>query len=69
MDGIILGYGSAHTTISIGTSFVIGESILVDAPPSIAKKMLREHMDISNIDTILISHLHGDHFLDFHCFF
>lgn len=62
MDGIILGYGSAHTTISIGTSFVIGESILVDAPPSIAKKMLREHMDISNIDTILISHLHGDHF-------
>lgn len=62
MDGIILGYGSAHTTISIGTSFVIGNSILVDAPPSIAKKMLKEHVDISSIDTILISHLHGDHF-------
>lgn len=62
MNGIILGYGSAHTTISIGTSFIMGDSILVDAPPSIAKKMLKEHIDISKIDTILISHLHGDHF-------
>lgn len=62
MNVRILGYGSAHTSPSIGTSFLIGDSVLVDTPPSIAKVFVGRNIDISAIDTILISHLHGDHF-------
>ncbi|MCL2837070.1 MAG: ribonuclease Z [Defluviitaleaceae bacterium] len=58
----ILGHGSAHTTSSIGTTFVVDGKILVETPPSIAKKFIQGSISIMEIETIFISHLHGDHF-------
>lgn len=43
---------------------LIDEKILVDCGNGILKTLLEQGVDISKIDTLLITHLHGDHYLD-----
>jgi ribonuclease BN (tRNA processing enzyme) len=57
-----LGTGSAINAEDIGASILINENILIDAPGGIAQAILKFGGDISKLDTIIITHLHGDHF-------
>ena len=43
---------------------LIDDKILVDCGNGILKTLLEQNVDISKIETLLITHLHGDHFLD-----
>lgn len=43
---------------------LINDDILVDMPNGIVKRMKQLGVDVSKIKRILITHLHGDHFLD-----
>ena len=43
---------------------LIDDHILVDCGNGIVKALLKENIDIFAIDTLLITHLHGDHFVD-----
>lgn len=43
---------------------LIDEKILVDCGNGTIKTLLQYDIDITKIDTLLITHLHGDHFLD-----
>lgn len=43
---------------------LIDDRILIDCGNGILKNLLAQNVDISKIDTLLITHLHGDHFLD-----
>jgi ribonuclease BN (tRNA processing enzyme) len=62
MEIKFLGTGSAINAEDIGASLLINEHILIDAPGGIAQAILKFGGDISNLDTIIITHLHGDHF-------
>ena len=44
--------------------YLIDEKILVDCGNGTIKALLQYDIDITKIDTLLITHLHGDHFLD-----
>lgn len=43
---------------------LIDDRILIDCGNGIIKTLLEQNVDINKIDTLLITHLHGDHFLD-----
>ncbi len=43
---------------------LIDDRILIDCGNGILKTLLEQNVDISKIDILLITHLHGDHFLD-----
>ena len=43
---------------------LINDNILIDLPNGIVKRMKQMNIDVSKIKKILITHLHGDHFLD-----
>lgn len=43
---------------------LIDNKILIDCGNGIVKTLLEQNVDIKEIDTLLITHLHGDHFLD-----
>ncbi len=43
---------------------LIDERILVDCGNGIVKTLLEHNVNTNKIDTLLITHLHGDHFLD-----
>ena len=43
---------------------LVDDHILVDCGNGIVKALMKGGVDIYNIDTLLITHLHGDHFLD-----
>lgn len=47
----------------MSASAIIDDHILVDAPNGIIKYLKHLGYDILKIDTIIITHLHGDHFL------
>ena len=59
----IVGSGSIGSSF-MSASLIIDDHILVDAPNGIIKYLKRLGFDILKIDTILITHLHGDHFFD-----
>lgn len=59
----IIGSGSIGSK-DINASVLIDEHILIDVPNGIIKHLKRLGYDIFKIDTILITHLHGDHFFD-----
>lgn len=44
--------------------YLVDEKILVDCGNGTIKTLLQYDIDITKIDTLLITHLHGDHFLD-----
>lgn len=61
----ILGNGGAINDGLPYNAFVIDHTILVETPPDIIASLFREHISISSIDEIYISHFHGDHSFGF----
>lgn len=59
----IVGSGSIGSSF-MSASLIIDDHILVDAPNGIIKYLKHLDYDILKIDTIIITHLHGDHFFD-----
>lgn len=59
----IIGSGSIGSKY-MSASAIIDEHILIDLPNGIIKYLKQLNYDILKIDTIIITHLHGDHFFD-----
>lgn len=60
----ILGTGSTYSESNC-TSIIINNNLLIDISPGLTKQLIKEKYDLRNINTILITHLHHDHILDF----
>ncbi len=60
----ILGTGAIYSKRNCA-SLIIDKKILFDIGPGTIKQLLKENYDLKEINTILISHLHSDHILDF----
>jgi ribonuclease BN (tRNA processing enzyme) len=56
-----LGTGSAINTDSLGSSALVNDSILIDAPGGIAQQLFRIDYDLGTLTAIFITHAHGDH--------
>lgn len=59
----IVGTGSLPVADRSSCS-LIDDKILIDCGNGILKTLLEQNVDIAKIDTLLITHLHGDHYLD-----
>lgn len=59
----IIGNGSIGAKY-MSASTLLDNHILVDVPNGVTKHLKRLGYDVLNIDTILLTHLHGDHFFD-----
>lgn len=59
----LIGTGSMGSTRN-SASVLINNHILFDVPNGSLKAMLRQNVDVEKIDTIIISHFHGDHCFD-----
>ena len=57
----ILGNGGAINNGLSYNAFVINQTLLCETPPDIMLSLHQNGIDISSINTIYISHLHGDH--------
>jgi len=57
----ILGNGGCLNTGLLHNAFLMGENMLVESPPDIMFSLNRQKCDFDAIDTVFISHLHGDH--------
>lgn len=60
---LFLGVGSPLSQRYYNVSVVINDSILLDAPPGVDKKMIENNLQLANINYIFITHFHGDHIL------
>jgi ribonuclease BN (tRNA processing enzyme) len=58
---LILGNGGAISEGLDYNSFLIDRSCLCEVPPDIMNSLYRSKADLSLIDTVFISHFHGDH--------
>ena len=58
-----IGTGSIESKCN-PTSYLIDDKILIDCGNGIIKQLLKNNIDLDDINTVLITHLHGDHFLD-----
>lgn len=67
MEVTILGTGSIYSKSNCA-SLIIDNNILIDLGPGTVKQLLKQNYNLKNIDTILITHLHSDHILDFPTF-
>jgi len=61
MKILFLGTGSAFAERRFWTSFLVDNTILVDAAPTAAPNLKRCGKDLSAINHIFITHFHGDH--------
>ena len=61
MNLTVLGTGGFLNEGFPGCSLLVGGHLLVDVPPDIIQSLARESVDPGAIDTIVLSHLHGDH--------
>ncbi len=57
----ILGNGGCLNTGLPYNAFLLGENFLVESPPDIMLSLNQLKCDLDPIDTIFVSHLHGDH--------
>lgn len=60
---IYLGTGSAIGADDTGASLLINENILIDAPGGIAHTLFKFGGDIGKLNSVILTHLHGDHVL------
>ena len=63
MNITMLGTGS-FASKSNSACVLIDEKILVDIPNGIMKEMKKRGYNVLDIETVLITHFHGDHFFD-----
>lgn len=63
----VLGTGSIYSKSNCA-GLIIDNNILIDLGPGVVKQLLKQNYDLKNIDTVLITHLHSDHILDFPTF-
>ncbi len=61
MEIIILGNGGGINKGLNYNSFIIDEKYLCELPPDIMYTLHKNKININEIETIFISHLHGDH--------
>jgi len=61
----ILGNGGAISNGLNYNSFIIDDKILCETPPDIINSLFRENINITDINFIIISHFHADHFFGF----
>lgn len=59
----VIGSGNI-TSKSNSASYLLDDTILIDAPNGICKALKNMNIEISKIRDILITHFHGDHFFD-----
>ena len=59
----LVGTGSIGA-VQMSASTLIDNKILIDLPNGIVKRLKQTGHNILDIETCLITHLHGDHFLD-----
>ncbi len=59
----VIGTGCI-ASIKNGANVLINDNILFDVPNGSLKAMIRQNIDISKINTIIISHTHADHCFD-----
>lgn len=64
MKTTMLGTGSIYSKSNCA-SLIIDDNILIDIGPGTVKQLIKENYDLKQIDTILLTHLHSDHILDF----
>ena len=62
LDLTFIGSGNAFADARCWSGFVLGGRTLFDAPPSALLGLKQAGIPIDQIDTIVISHFHGDHF-------
>lgn len=67
MEITMLGTGSIYSKSNCA-SLIIDNHILIDLGPGVVKELLKQEINLQNIDTIFITHLHSDHILDFPIF-
>lgn len=60
----LLGTGAIYSRYNCA-SLIIDGKILVDVGPGTVKQLIKDKYNLCDIDTILITHLHSDHILDF----
>lgn len=63
----ILGTGSIYSKSNCA-SLLIDNNILIDVGPGTIKQLIKENYDLKQVDTILLTHIHSDHILDFPTF-
>ena len=59
----MIGTGSV-SAIENNSSCLVDDKILIDCGNGIFKALLKQNISINDLDTLLITHIHGDHFLD-----
>lgn len=59
----LIGTGSI-TAPQTSASSLINDHILIDCGTGVIKELMKQQVNIFNIDIILITHLHADHFFD-----
>ena len=63
MTVTVIGSGSMWNENN-SASYMIDENILVDIPNGMCKNLFRQKFTPKQIDTVLITHFHGDHYFD-----
>lgn len=59
----MVGTGAVYTKYN-SACILVDEKLLVDAPNGILKQLLKDNNDLKKMNTILITHMHGDHTAD-----
>jgi len=59
----VIGSGSMWNENN-SASYMIDDHILVDIPNGMCKNLFRQEITPKQIDTVLITHFHGDHYFD-----
>ena len=62
LDLTFIGSGNAFADSRCWSGFVANGRVMFDAPPSAVYGLKRAGLAIDQIETVLISHFHGDHF-------
>ena len=73
LEVVVLGSGGPRALGRAGSSFIVlvegKPRILVDSGPGAFLRIGELHLDLSNVDTVLLTHLHIDHSGDLAAFF
>ncbi len=64
----VIGSGSMWNAYN-SASYMIDDDILVDMPNGMCKYLFRMNINPMNINNVLITHFHGDHFFDIPFYF